>query len=329
MSTEHRQRPGYIPEMQIARGIGILLVTIGHSEPIAVEFPFLFTLIYSFHMPLFFFMSGFFSQGLINSKWVRDILPRTARLYLPYLLISMVYAAIKLIFPATVKRPVILEELPVQLLLYPFDNPALFLWFLYILLLMKLLSPVFRGCRPVFLVPVFVVTASWYGSIDLFGTWSLLKHLLYYTLGILLGSHRALFRDFLKHSLLRWGAVPAFPLLYWFSHDLENGLLPVATALAGIWLTLVVSFFRFPEKIKSALETCGALSLEVYLLQYFFIFPVLSALSTLGLPQPLIVPCTFLAGLLGPVVCTRLLLDRSPVLALLVSGRRMRSVQCE
>ena len=48
-----------IEYIDIARGIGILLVVMGHND-FAVVSPFLYKLIYSFHMPLFFFLSGYF-----------------------------------------------------------------------------------------------------------------------------------------------------------------------------------------------------------------------------------------------------------------------------
>ena len=49
-------RIGYF---DVARGIGILLVVLGHNDLGALS-PFLQRLIYSFHIPLFFFLSGYF-----------------------------------------------------------------------------------------------------------------------------------------------------------------------------------------------------------------------------------------------------------------------------
>jgi len=48
-----------IQYIDIARGIGILLVVLGHND-FALLSPFVYQVIYSFHMPLFFFLSGFF-----------------------------------------------------------------------------------------------------------------------------------------------------------------------------------------------------------------------------------------------------------------------------
>ncbi len=48
-----------IEYLDIARGIGILLVVLGHNDLGAVS-PFAHQVIYSFHIPLFFFLSGYF-----------------------------------------------------------------------------------------------------------------------------------------------------------------------------------------------------------------------------------------------------------------------------
>jgi fucose 4-O-acetylase-like acetyltransferase len=50
--------------IDVARGIGILLVVMGHNDFAAIS-PFMHKLIYSFHMPLFFFLSGYFLNTAI------------------------------------------------------------------------------------------------------------------------------------------------------------------------------------------------------------------------------------------------------------------------
>ena len=56
MNTPISNRIEYI---DIARGIGILLVVLGHNDFSLIS-PFAYQVIYSFHMPLFFFLSGYF-----------------------------------------------------------------------------------------------------------------------------------------------------------------------------------------------------------------------------------------------------------------------------
>lgn len=54
-----------IEYIDIARGIGILLVVMGHND-FALVSPFAYQVIYSFHMPLFFFLSGYFINTTIG-----------------------------------------------------------------------------------------------------------------------------------------------------------------------------------------------------------------------------------------------------------------------
>lgn len=54
-----------IEYIDIAKGIGILLVVMGHNDFSLVS-PFAYKLIYSFHMPLFFFLSGYFINTTIG-----------------------------------------------------------------------------------------------------------------------------------------------------------------------------------------------------------------------------------------------------------------------
>ncbi len=54
-----------IEYIDIARGIGILLVALGHSD-FAQLSPFAYQVVYSFHVPLFFFLSGYFTDASIG-----------------------------------------------------------------------------------------------------------------------------------------------------------------------------------------------------------------------------------------------------------------------
>ena len=52
-----------------AKGIGILLVVLGHNDMNAYH-PTLHRFIYAFHMPLFFFLSGIFFNPVRNADQV-------------------------------------------------------------------------------------------------------------------------------------------------------------------------------------------------------------------------------------------------------------------
>ncbi len=57
--------PKRIEYLDIAKGIGILLVVLGHNDLGAIS-PFFYQVIYSFHVPLFFFLSGYFINTAVS-----------------------------------------------------------------------------------------------------------------------------------------------------------------------------------------------------------------------------------------------------------------------
>ena len=80
------KRVGYV---DIAKGIGIILVVMGHND-FALISPFAHKLIYSFHMPMFFFMSGMFFKpdvpfwSFIRQRFHRLLKPFFVMLLLIY-----------------------------------------------------------------------------------------------------------------------------------------------------------------------------------------------------------------------------------------------------
>src|SRR5574338_650499 len=81
-------RVGYV---DIAKGIGIILVVMGHND-FALISPFAHKFIYSFHMPMFFFMSGmFFKPDLPFWNFVRQ---RVKKVLIPFFVtILLIYFA--------------------------------------------------------------------------------------------------------------------------------------------------------------------------------------------------------------------------------------------
>lgn len=66
----------------IAKGIGIILVVVGHTNThFGIE-----KVIYQFHMPLFFILSGFFFKDKYCAEPLQFLVSRLHRLYTPYVL---------------------------------------------------------------------------------------------------------------------------------------------------------------------------------------------------------------------------------------------------
>lgn len=134
-------------ELDYARAICIILVVIGHFLPDnSPEWYLVFRQwIYSFHMPVFFFISGYlysyFSSS--NVEYLPFIRKKVFRLLVPYLFTSLILIGLKLVIQseASVKSPVSLFSL-VRMFYYP--EAGYFLWFVWSLFSIFLIIPFFK-----------------------------------------------------------------------------------------------------------------------------------------------------------------------------------------
>lgn len=119
---------------------GILLVVLGHCDYGALQRPAWAVWIYSFHMPLFMFISGYLlcygceKRGLSFVQMVchRDFLwKKVRRLLVPYFLISTLAFLPKVLLSRFAMRSIDFSLCSyVHMLAYPSDNVILFFWFL-------------------------------------------------------------------------------------------------------------------------------------------------------------------------------------------------------
>ncbi|MEI6110047.1 MAG: acyltransferase family protein [Cyanobium sp. ELA712] len=79
--------------LDVAKGIGIMLVVIGHSQIVMAEWKDVSRMIFSFHMPLFFFLSGMFIRS--QHSLHRITTSRLDGLIKPYLSAALILGAIE------------------------------------------------------------------------------------------------------------------------------------------------------------------------------------------------------------------------------------------
>ena len=145
MKMAHRLRM-----MDIAKGIAIILVVIGHAIPDAsthngIASPglkIIYDMIYSFHMPLFFLISGYFVNTLISkTTMLISIKKKFQRLLFPYIFVGLCYAPCKLLLSRFANDPFHLSNLWKMLIGI---NPDGELWFLYSLFVISTFSYLMR-----------------------------------------------------------------------------------------------------------------------------------------------------------------------------------------
>ncbi|MBE9229517.1 acyltransferase family protein [Phormidium sp. LEGE 05292] len=83
---------GRLQHIDIAKGLGILLVVFGHNQIVLKEQGELFNIIYSFHLPLFFFLAGLFFKA--DDKITRLMQGKFDSIIKPYFVTLIVVGAI-------------------------------------------------------------------------------------------------------------------------------------------------------------------------------------------------------------------------------------------
>lgn len=132
--------------LDIAKVICIVLVVIGHYMPegCPVWWSYINKIIYSFHMPLFMFASGFiYIATKKNIPYFKFLHKKFRRLMIPYLAISAMIITIKLLSQgqAYVQNPVTVMSYGRMFYL---PEAGYFLWFIWALWWMFVLVPFFR-----------------------------------------------------------------------------------------------------------------------------------------------------------------------------------------
>jgi fucose 4-O-acetylase-like acetyltransferase len=147
VTTGNRAR---ITWVDYAKGVGIFLVVLGHtlrglhsSRIIADDAAFrsVDSWIYSFHMPLFFLLSGLFAERRIERNAGEFLLDKLATLAYPYLIWSTLQSLTQIAISRYTNNQTTLYDLAGILI-----NPIMQFWFLYALFLIGLIYYFLRRC---------------------------------------------------------------------------------------------------------------------------------------------------------------------------------------
>ena len=262
------------PEYDIAKGIGVLLVVIGHVQEL--PFPFL-VWIFSFHIPLYFFLSGLFVKKETTEPFLSSLKKNVIGLLVPYCVFSAVFILLDVLFRDPFSSPL----LEVKLFLTGQGGYAI-LWFFFVERLLLdigkrliknrvILSLCFAG----FVIIGFVLHRFFF--FNTFKIATILYSSGFYYLGFLLSD----WKPFQKVTAReKWYLFPVFlglniagtyalVQLYGTTLDLNSAtsfdiLLNYATALCGIFFTLILSRILTKTPLLSPLSYLGKHSLIFY-----------------------------------------------------------------
>lgn len=319
--------------IDIAKGAGILLVVLGHNPLVWQEKGELYRVIFSFHMPLFFFLSGVFLNPA--KGWGETAREKADALLKPYFVTLLPLVVFGALFKG---EPI---GAPLMGLLYgtgrsiPWDP----LWFLPHLLLVTLLSwgvvnlvlnrirsetGRFAVILGMLVAGVLSIRAFWPGHVALLGTdqllfglpWSLdlvLVTAFYYLLGHLCARRVKEFRPGLVSTTVALGLFVGCHVFWDQTIDLNNrrfdGLLvPLVASVCGIHLVLSASHAMSGQALLRRLfAKLGAASLFVLMFHWLFQGKAIGLASKFGLgSNPWALLFAFLVGSGCPVLLWQL-----------------------
>lgn len=267
---------------------GIILVVLGHSfvgygenHPIAVW-------IYNFHMPLFFFISGYllYYSPLIHGRQLGQtkmtgsngfLMKKVKRLLIPYVFISSLAFIPKAYLSRFADRPVELSfDAWWHMLVYPWDNVIIYFWYLPTLFLIMCmvmgdvkLSASLRFSLPPYVILPMLVILYFYNplnGVSIFNMQGVVTNLVYFTAGIYYCANQEKTERFLRLSNPFYLIIPLL-LSILFMYGEGKGadiLLAFNGILFSLWLghLYVRSACRFLNHLDNA-------SYAIYLFSWF------------------------------------------------------------
>jgi len=139
-----------------------------------------------------------------------------------------------------------------------------------------------------------------------------------------MGIQASLFKDtyfiLIRKQWLMFLNLAVFLISYTLSVYLKYPVLKFITASFGSFFILSLCFCYSRFLPKYILEKLGLYSLQLYLLQFFFIFPLEYLLKKMHIPGEFIVMGTFTVGLICPLLISIYIFPKSKVLSLLYGG---------
>ena len=263
--------------IDVMQGIAMVLVVLGHHL-----FPFMpewymrmFYWIYTFHMPLFIFISGFLVRysykGVHGWSEYKDYVAKRARKFIPpYLIVGTICTLMAWNF----KDVGILLTSWLNLLISPKQSEVTFLWYIYLLFIFYCIAPLLFGAKRWVRGVVFAAALllSWcYVHVSYFCIDWFTRYFLFFLLGAWAAEHYTkLERIDIRWSLLALVAFVAMSVAHFIGG--YNPVLEYAMQWMGIPAFVGVAWLlKQVAVIRKALVYVSVNCFGVYLLHMFFV----------------------------------------------------------
>lgn len=310
---------------------GILLVILGHSgfeEPIVAEnLKALDTWIYSFHMPLFFFISGYLYS--LTNKSFCDIQPgkflkkKFIRLYIPYIVLGLIVFGIKFGMSGLMgaSRKYSLGDFLLMFIAPRWQNSTMgYLWFIatlfYVFVVITAIGRLKINLRKGW-AAIIVILVGWgvryclpeQNWIKLFNFYALMWYVPFFVIGIQYQCHEQIASKLISPSWTRTNVLFILTLIGTFllleSVDTPiKYLWKVLFAVIGIFFSMsLCNLLLESETIRIYILPFGDITYTIYLMSFFGQYTAkVLAVNILHLSWPFWVLSMFIGGLLFPLV---------------------------
>ena len=332
-----KSKKQYFNEINIMRGMAVLCVVIGHSfNP--TETPtilgFIKSFVYCFHMPAFFFISGFLEGDKRRSigEKKQAIIKKARRLMIPYFFLTVVTAVLKMLFGVFARNPLNYSTIVVDVLIGK-NNPNGGLWFLYALFVISFFGIIFDMMDRLILMSImfiiyilnlFIFKQSGY-IIGFFFSYAWI-----YFMGSVV---RKNIYDRVKKSKLVISmsgisltiaiSIGYIALAYIRIYEVQTWILSSVITVIGVFLLFIISVQIEQHQCEKKLWMLfGDYGMDIYMIGYYVqqaIYVIVGKI--LGCNYLIYAWLMLILGLIVPVILSKYIVRKSRVLLMLVLGR--------
>ena len=338
----------------VIKGIAILIVVMGHVMIFGIhkiDSAFIFKLTERLHMPLFFFISGYFTYKYADGKIKSpNLISRFKQLIIPFFCVSTLWIYY---FPHSgIESP--LNSTWQGLYTDYWKNGYWFTLCLFeLMLIYYVLNPLLNKLKKtriqiclILLIYAIIGVITRIGNPlinALLGMPLIFQFMPIFFVGVLAKKYNDEFKKLITSNIaitfaiLIGGFLIYFTCYYWEFPAVPHLVVEIATSILHIAVILIAfaiiepwcrSEFSndSPNKLIRALQYIGKESLAIYLIHYFFLFPLTSLrqpMTDMGLQfvplfvVSLVVSCVIIAISLG----VKTIIEKSKILSLLLLGK--------
>ncbi|MCM1135491.1 MAG: acyltransferase [Clostridium sp.] len=335
----------YFDEINIARGLGMIIVLLGHSFPDGEEgyFPLLgykwaFDYCYAFHMALFFIISGFVMGRKYygdNFDYKTELINKFKRLIVPYLFYSYVSFIPKLLWNQYARNPVDKTNLW-KILLGRSPNGSL--WYIYTLFIFATLllgiSKIVKhvGCRVktiiVLTIGIFFYIAGGLVGEDIMEMLYLeriYRYFIFFAIGLVLYHYYDKWKTYIDW---RAGIAALLILMICVCPYLDLSCRYIITGLLGAYGILAVSIVISNRGIGGGsiaynfLSKCGEYSYDIYIISYYIQQAIrVICFRMLGWNYLLVLLLRFVLGYIGSMFISKYVIRKVSIFRKVLVGK--------